>query len=93
MARRKHKGFNNHKFSNKLLLNQWLISLFGKNIKKNENAWYKNRLMLCEKGFTFEYSATFEQSLRGTGHEDDYAKSVEEISEMAMDLRKYKYRA
>ena len=29
MARRKPKGPKPHKFMNKLLLNQWLISLFG----------------------------------------------------------------
>ncbi len=61
---------------NLLLVDEGHRGLSGQNVKKNENAWYKNRLMLCEKGFTFEYSATFEQSVRGTGHEDDYAKNV-----------------
>ncbi len=61
---------------NLLLVDEGHRGLSGKNVKKDKNAWYKNRLMLCEKGFTFEYSATFEQSVRNTGHEDDYAKSV-----------------
>jgi superfamily II DNA or RNA helicase len=61
---------------NLLLVDEGHRGLSGRNVNKNKNAWYKNRLMLCEKGFTFEYSATFEQSVRGTGHEDDYAKSV-----------------
>ncbi len=29
MARKRSRGPKNHTFSNKLLLNQWLISLFG----------------------------------------------------------------
>jgi hypothetical protein len=41
-----------------------------------EGTWVKNRNMLCAKGFTFEYSATFEQAVKGTSVEDDYAKCV-----------------
>jgi hypothetical protein len=41
-----------------------------------EGTWVKNRNMLCAKGFTFEYSATFEQAVKGTPVEDDYAKCV-----------------
>ena len=31
---------------------------------------------MCARGFTFEYSATFEQAVSGTAHEDDYAKTI-----------------
>lgn len=41
-----------------------------------EGTWVRNRNMLCAKGFTFEYSATFEQAVKGTTVEDDYAKCV-----------------
>lgn len=61
---------------NLLLVDEGHRGLSGKDAKKNENAWFKYRSMLCEKGFTFEYSATFEQAVSGTGHEDDYAKTV-----------------
>lgn len=61
---------------NLLLVDEGHRGLSGKDAKKNENAWFKNRAMLCERGFTFEYSATFEQAVSGTGHEDDYAKAV-----------------
>lgn len=43
---------------------------------KEEGSWVRNRNMLCAKGFTFEYSATFEQAVSGTPVEDDYAKCV-----------------
>ena len=61
---------------NLLLVDEGHRGLSGKNAKADENAWFKNRAMLCEKGFTFEYSATFDQAVSGTGHEDDYAKTV-----------------
>jgi len=61
---------------NLLLVDEGHRGISGKDAKKNENAWFKNRAMLCEKGFTFEYSATFDQAVSGTGHEDDYAKAV-----------------
>lgn len=61
---------------NLLLVDEGHRGLSGKNAKIDENAWFKNRSMLCEKGFTFEYSATFDQAVSGTGHEDDYAKTV-----------------
>lgn len=61
---------------NLLLVDEGHRGISGRDAKKNESAWFKNRSMLCEKGFTFEYSATFEQAVRGTGHEDDYAKTV-----------------
>jgi len=61
---------------NLLLVDEGHRGLSGKDAKKNGNAWFANRAALSEKGFTFEYSATFEQSVKGTGHEDDYARSV-----------------
>jgi len=61
---------------NLLLVDEGHRGLSGKNAKVDENAWFKNRAMLCEKGFTFEYSATFDQAVSGTGHEDDYAKTI-----------------
>ncbi len=61
---------------NLLLVDEGHRGLSGKNAKADENAWFKNRAMLCEKGFAFEYSATFDQAVSGTGHEDDYAKTV-----------------
>ena len=44
-----------------------------------EGAWFAKRSMLCEKGFTFEYSATFEQAVAAAKREDfenSYARSV-----------------
>ena len=61
---------------NLLLVDEGHRGLSGKNVKEDENAWFKNRSMISEKGFTFEYSATFEQAVSGTDHEDDYAKTV-----------------
>lgn len=61
---------------NLLFVDEGHRGLSGKNAKADGNAWFKNRSMLCEKGFTFEYSATFDQAVSGTGHEDDYAKTV-----------------
>lgn len=61
---------------NLLLVDEGHRGLSGKDAKKNENAWFRNRTMLCEKGFTFEYSATFEQAVSETDHEDDYAKAI-----------------
>lgn len=61
---------------NLLLVDEGHRGLSGKDAKKNENAWFRNRAMLCEKGFTFEYSATFEQAVSDTGHEEDYAKAI-----------------
>ena len=46
---------------------------------KEEGAWFARRSELCAKGFTFEYSATFEQAVRASGDsniENIYAKSV-----------------
>ncbi|MDD4648560.1 MAG: DEAD/DEAH box helicase family protein [Desulfoplanes sp.] len=62
--------------NNLLLVDEGHRGLSGKNVNKEENVWFKNRAMLCEKGFTFEYSATFEQAVSGGGHEDDYARTV-----------------
>lgn len=62
--------------NNLLLVDEGHAGLSGKNAKKDEAAWMKNRAMLCEKGFSFEYSATFGQAVSGTAHEDDYAKAV-----------------
>ncbi len=46
---------------------------------KEEGAWFARRSELCAKGFTFEYSATFEQAVRASGNpdfENSYAKTV-----------------
>lgn len=46
---------------------------------KEEGAWFKRRAELCAKGFTFEYSATFEQAIHASGKadfENTYAKTV-----------------
>ena len=46
---------------------------------KEEGAWFERRRRLCEKGFTFEYSATFEQAVQSSGNSDfehSYAKAV-----------------
>lgn len=43
---------------------------------KEDATWMGYRQQLCEKGFSFEYSATFAQAVVGTGHEDEYAKAV-----------------
>ncbi|MFK5953862.1 MAG: DEAD/DEAH box helicase family protein [Desulfobacterium sp.] len=61
---------------NLLLVDEGHRGLSGKNAKRDENAWFKYREMLCKKGFAFEYSATFDQAVSGTGHEDDYARTV-----------------
>ncbi|MFA7230907.1 MAG: DEAD/DEAH box helicase family protein [Victivallaceae bacterium] len=62
--------------NNLLLVDEGHAGISGKNAKKDEAAWMKNRAMLCDKGFSFEYSATFGQAASGTGHEDEYAKAV-----------------
>ena len=44
-----------------------------------EGAWFSRRSMLCEKGFTFEYSATFEQAVSAAKRDDfenSYARSI-----------------
>lgn len=46
---------------------------------KEEGAWFTRRSALCAKGFTFEYSATFEQAVSSAGNtdfENSYAKTV-----------------
>ena len=46
---------------------------------KEEGAWLARRNMLCEKGFTFEYSATFEQAVaaaKNPDFENAYAKCI-----------------
>lgn len=62
--------------NNLLLVDEGHRGISGQNAKKDENAWFRRRAMLSEKGFTIEYSATFEQAVSGTSHEDDYAKTV-----------------
>jgi hypothetical protein len=45
----------------------------------DEGAWFTRRAALCEKGFTIEYSATFEQAVtaaKSDNFENSYAKSV-----------------
>jgi hypothetical protein len=46
---------------------------------KEEGVWFTRRSNLCAKGFTFEYSATFEQAVKASGNagfENSYAKAV-----------------
>lgn len=46
---------------------------------KEEGVWFSRRSALCAKGFTFEYSATFEQAVRASSNadfEDAYAKTI-----------------
>ncbi len=46
---------------------------------KEEGAWFTRRSDLCAKGFTFEYSATFEQAVQASGNSDfenSYAKTI-----------------
>ncbi len=43
------------------------------------DTWYKYRNMLCENGFSFEYSATFGQAIKASGNKDlaqEYAKCI-----------------
>jgi hypothetical protein len=45
----------------------------------DEGVWFTRRSELCAKGFTFEYSATFEQAVAASGSksfEDSYTKAV-----------------
>lgn len=62
--------------NNLLLVDEGHLGISGKNAKREESTWFRRRAMVSEKGFTFEYSATFEQAVSGTSHEDDYAKMV-----------------
>ncbi|MBS3821335.1 MAG: DEAD/DEAH box helicase family protein, partial [Phycisphaerae bacterium] len=51
----------------------------GKRAQEAEGAWFKYRNGLCSRGFTFEYSATFEQAVAAAKNpeiEDAYAKTV-----------------
>ncbi|GLR62934.1 DEAD/DEAH box helicase family protein [Marinospirillum insulare] len=41
-----------------------------------QGVWSRRREALSDKGFAFEYSATFEQAVVGTQLEDNYAKAV-----------------
>ena len=42
-----------------------------------DGTWLKNRNKLCEQGFSFEYSATFGQAVKGSGPLTDlYAKNI-----------------
>ena len=46
---------------------------------KEEGIWFTRRSQLCAKGFTFEYSATFEQAVAAANNEafaNGYAKTV-----------------
>jgi hypothetical protein len=46
---------------------------------KEEGAWFTRRSQLCAKGFTFEYSATFEQAVQASGSadlENSYANAI-----------------
>ena len=46
---------------------------------KEEGVWFTRRSDLCAKGFTFEYSATFEQAVKASGNtefENSYAKTI-----------------
>jgi hypothetical protein len=65
---------------NLLLVDEGHRGLSGKQKEKEEqNAWFRRRSQLCEKGFTFEYSATFEQAVvaaKNSDFENTYAKTV-----------------
>ena len=46
---------------------------------KEEGVWFTRRTELCAKGFTFEYSATFEQAVSAANNivfENSYAKTI-----------------
>lgn len=46
---------------------------------KEEGIWFQRRTQLSERGFVFEYSATFAQAVAASGNvamEDSYAKSI-----------------
>lgn len=46
---------------------------------KEAGVWFTRRSELCAKGFTFEYSATFEQAVQASGNtdfENSYAKAI-----------------
>jgi len=46
---------------------------------KEEGVWFTRRSNLCAKGFTIEYSATFEQAVQASGNagfENSYAKAI-----------------
>ncbi|HQF55121.1 MAG TPA: DEAD/DEAH box helicase family protein [Fibrobacteria bacterium] len=46
---------------------------------KDEGVWFTRRSDLCAKGFTFEYSATFEQAVQASGNANfvnSYAKTI-----------------
>ena len=61
---------------NLLLVDEAHAGISGKNAKADDSAWQRRRSAICEKGFAFEYSATFDQAVHGTDHEDDYAKTI-----------------
>lgn len=45
----------------------------------DEGVWFRHRASLCARGFTFEYSATFEQAVAASKNkkiEDSYAKNI-----------------
>lgn len=62
----------NFRDNNLLFVDEGHAGLSG----KEDATWMGYRAQLCEKGFSFEYSATFAQAVVGTGHEDEYAKSI-----------------
>ncbi len=46
---------------------------------KDEGVWFTRRSDLCARGFSFEYSATFEQAVKAANNQDfenSYAKSI-----------------
>lgn len=46
---------------------------------KEEGTWFTRRSSLCAKGFTFEYSATFQEAVKASNNpdfENNYAKAV-----------------
>lgn len=67
---------------NLLLVDEGHRGLSGKGKKEEksaENAWFQRRSQLCAKGFTFEYSATFEQAVQAAGNtkfENSYGKTI-----------------
>lgn len=48
----------------------------GLSKKDKQGTWYRFRSLLCERGFSFEYSATFKQAVEGTPWENEYARAI-----------------
>ena len=65
--------------NNLVLVDEGHRGTSGKRGGKEEGAWIQKRNQLCEKGFSFEYSATFGQAMKASSNpalEQVYAKSI-----------------